>query len=551
VDLRTYFGLLRRWWWILIILALLGGVVAYFVTPIQSSLYSSTATVRLSQGPEELPNAGDIAQGQALAATYGELMRSRPLLTQVIANLHLTTTPESLRTQITVQSVAQTNLLRLTVIDSDPQRAADIANEVISVYIQGNQSNQAANWEALKQQLQEEIDAVQVNLEAVQLQYFQVSQDVDRLNRQIDAINKDEADGTATSQQLTQRDDLQAQLANMQVEQNRLDLELDQTQSQYEALLSSLEEARLRQTESGEFMSVIEAALPGGRITLPSRKTMNGLQGGIAGLVLGAGILAVMEYLRVTVKTSEEIEKLTGLATLGVIANIKGTNRLVTVNQPRSPVAEAYRVLRTNLAFSAGDAPLRSLVVSSSSPVEGKTTTAANLAATIAQSGKRVILVDTDLRRPTLHKLFQRSNTRGVTTALMEQDNLQIEDHMIDTDVENLFLMPSGPLPPNPADLLGSQRMAELIKALRLNTDMVVFDSPPVMAVADAVLLARLCDAMILVVRAESTRADVLKKAMEHLNQAGANMLGVVLNGVSRSNNGYYYHYYYSSRSEG
>jgi non-specific protein-tyrosine kinase len=278
---------------------------------------------------------------------------------------------------------------------------------------------------------------------------------------------------------------------------------------------------------------------------------LNGMQGAIAGIVIGAGILAAAEYLRVTVKSSEEVEKLTGLATLGVISTMKGSNRLVTVNQPRSPVAEAYRVLRTNLAFSAGDAPLRSLVVSSSSPVEGKTTTAANLAATIAQSGKRVILVDTDLRRPTMHKLFQRSNTRGVTTALMEQSNLQVEDHLIDTDVENLFLMPSGPLPPNPADLLGSPRMAELIKALRLQADMVVFDSPPVMAVADAVLLARLTDAMLLVVRAESTRADVLKKAMEHLNQAGANMLGVVLNGVSRSNNGYYYHYYYSSRSEG
>jgi capsular exopolysaccharide synthesis family protein len=551
VDLRTYFGLLRRWWWILIILALLGGGVSYFITPASAPLYQTTATVRLSQAADAPPDPGSIALGQSLAATYGELMRTRPALTQVIANLRLNTTPEALRGRITVQSVAQTNLLRISVIDSDPQRAADIANEVIRVYVESNQSSQAANWEELKLQLQQEIDVVKVDLEAVQLQYFQVSQDVDRLNRQINVINTAESSGTATSLQLTQRDELQDQVANMQVDQNRLDLELDQTQSQYEALLSSLEEARLRQAESGEFMSVIEAALPGGRISAPSRKTLNGIQGAIAGLVLGAGILAVTEYLRVTVKSSEEIEKLTGLSTLGMISTMKGSNRLVTVNQPRSPIAEAYRVLRTNLAFSAGDIPLRSLVVSSSSPVEGKTTTAANLAATIAQSGKRVILVDTDLRRPTLHKVFQRSNTRGVTTALMEQENLQIEDHIIDTDVENLFLMPSGPLPPNPADLLGSPRMAELIKALRLNTDMVIFDSPPVMAVADAVLIARLCDAMLLVVRAESTRADVLKKAMEHLNQAGANMLGVVLNGVSRSNNGYYYHYYYSSRNEG
>jgi capsular exopolysaccharide synthesis family protein len=283
------------------------------------------------------------------------------------------------------------------------------------------------------------------------------------------------------------------------------------------------------------------------------------IQGVIVGIFLACGIAILIEYLRDTMKSSEELEQLIGLPTLAVIGTIHAPDAsrvLVTVEKPRSPIAEAYRLLRANIEIAAAaDNPVRTLVVTSSGPSEGKSVTAANLAVAFAQSGKHVILVDADLRRPSLHKLFQVVNKRGVTTALLQGGHGMVSDHLSPTRIENLFLLPSGPLPPNPAELLGSQRMADYVKELSSQADMVIFDSPPVLAVADATLLARVCDAALFVVLAEATQGEAIKRAKIQLEQSGTQMLGVVLNRVSSSSSGYYYYQkyyqkYYSSSEE-
>jgi non-specific protein-tyrosine kinase len=326
-------------------------------------------------------------------------------------------------------------------------------------------------------------------------------------------------------------------------------VQLDRLQTRYNTLLESAENVRILAAQSSDVLTVVETALYGRLVTAQPKKALNAAQGAGAGAFFAFGIAFLINYFRASVvESSETIEKQIGVPTLGVIAEIKGTQlpeKLVTERQPRSPIAEAYRVLRTNLDFSTGDKPVKTMLVTSSSPVEGKTTTAANLAVAIAQSGKRVILVDTDLRRPSIHKLFEQSNTRGVTTALLEEEGGGIGDHVLATGINNLYLMPSGPLPPNPADLLGSARMAELIRDLSHYSDMVIFDSPPLFAVADATLLAGVCDAVLLVAHAQTTRVDVLKKATEQIMQAGANLLGVVLNRASISGDGYSQYYYY------
>jgi len=201
---------------------------------------------------------------------------------------------------------------------------------------------------------------------------------------------------------------------------------------------------------------------------------------------------------------------------------------LITLTDPRSPAAEAYRTLRTNLTFAGLDKPIETLVVTSAAPGEGKSTTLANLAVTMAQGERRTILVDADLRRPSLHEIFEVSNSRGLTTMFVEQEALE-DPPLVESGVENLLLLPSGPLPPNPADLLGSHRMEEVIGVLRERADLVLFDAPPVIAVTDAAVLGTKVDGVLLVVRAGHTRREHAQRAKELLERVRVRVIGAVL----------------------
>ncbi len=201
---------------------------------------------------------------------------------------------------------------------------------------------------------------------------------------------------------------------------------------------------------------------------------------------------------------------------------------LIALRDARSPAAEAYRTLRTNLLFSSLDKPLRTLLITSTAPDEGKTTTAANLAVTMAQAEQRVILVDCDLRRPGLHTLFQLAAEPGLTNVMLEQDDAPLPLHQ--TGVPGLLLLPSGPLPPRPADLLGSQRMERLIQRMSEQADIILFDTPPVTAVTDAAVLSTRVDGVLLVLQAGKTRRDRAREARRLLEKVKAHIVGVVLN---------------------
>jgi capsular exopolysaccharide synthesis family protein len=219
---------------------------------------------------------------------------------------------------------------------------------------------------------------------------------------------------------------------------------------------------------------------------------------------------------------------------------------------PKSLGAEAYRVLRTNLQFSALDKPLATLVCTSAAPGEGKSTTVTNLAVVMAQTDRRVILVDADLRRPSLHKILKLPNNVGLSTALLDRRR-DPGAYLQETDVANLRVMTTGPIPPNPAEMLNSARMHEMIELLKGEADMVLFDTPPVLAVADTSILASQVDGTLLVVWAGRTRGEMLTQAVERLQSLGIQPLGVVLNKLAQRRSGYYYsnYYYYASREGG
>lgn len=225
--------------------------------------------------------------------------------------------------------------------------------------------------------------------------------------------------------------------------------------------------------------------------------------------------------------------------------NVNGsyTDKLITSRNSKSPVSEAFRAIRTNIEFSDIDKNIKTIVATSSIQGEGKSVVTANLAVTMAMAGKKVLLIDADLRNPTMHKVFNIHNNIGITNLLLH-DSLALEEVLI-TPKANLFLLPSGPLPPNPAELLGSIKMRELLSSLEKIFDFILLDAPPVLAVTDASILASYLDGVIIVAGSGQTSKDQAVAAKEQLLKVKANILGVILNKVPQSEGGYYYSYHY------
>ena len=216
---------------------------------------------------------------------------------------------------------------------------------------------------------------------------------------------------------------------------------------------------------------------------------------------------------------------------------------LITLAQAKSPISEAYRTLRTNVQFTSVDSETKKIMVTSSGPREGKSSTVANLAVSIAQAGKSVLVVDADMRNPTQHKLFGLDNGQGLSVSLAQ--DLDFRSYIQDTAVPGVSVLTGGPVPPNPAELVGSKRMKRLIEAVSKEYDMVLFDSPPIVAVTDAAILAQEVDGVILVLASGEVNKDYAQRAKELLDKVGAKILGAVLNKVDLKTSEYYYYYYY------
>lgn len=220
-------------------------------------------------------------------------------------------------------------------------------------------------------------------------------------------------------------------------------------------------------------------------------------------------------------------------------------NTIIAQSNPKSPISEAYRVLRTNIQFSSLDDPIKTMIVTSAMPGEGKSTTIANMAVVFAQMGSKVLLVDCDLRKPKIHKLFNVSNKSGITNVLSEHGDYQ--KYIIKTEIENLDLLASGTIPPNPSEILGSNAMKEVLHNIRQQYDVILIDTPPVGTVTDAQILSTIVDGTIIVAASGQVKIDALQRAKNLLEKVNANILGVIINKLDRTANSYYYYYYYSN----
>lgn len=306
---------------------------------------------------------------------------------------------------------------------------------------------------------------------------------------------------------------------------------------------TKMQDIELRKNAKVETSRVIEEAVVPGSPIRPN-KPQNIMFAGLLGVFLGLCLALLQELLDDRINSPEEAERVLRLPNLGHVPLVEEEGlRLIRDISTFSPLMESYRSLRTNINFAAVGSTLKSMVITSSVPAEGKSTTAANLAMAMALDGKRVIIVDADLRRPSLHKLFRLESSPGLTDVLVE--TYEIDDVIRPSGVENVSVIAAGSPPPNPAELLGSARMADLIKQLEAKADIVLFDSPPALAVADGVVLAARTNGVLLVIGYGETKKTNTRKAVELLRRANARVLGTVLNRIEGPSSGYYYGKYY------
>lgn len=516
MDLRRYLELFRKWLWLIALASLLAAGAAYLASRLSTPVYRASTTLLVNQAnnPASLADYSTLLASQQSAKTYTELLVKRPTLDAVIQNLNLNMTSDRLLGQIQVSPVRDTALITVSVEDSDASRAAAIANELGRVFItqvNETQRNRFSNSE----------ENISNQLESLLGQIGSTQQALDGARKSVPA----------------QPDEV-----------TRLQLALVQYQSSYSNLLKSYEDLRLARARVSDSITIAEVA------TIPTRPIrpqtlLNTLLAAIVGATAAAGIAFLIEMLDDTVKSPEDVTAL-NVASLGLIAQIDPKvfdDRLVVVHASRSPVAEAFRALRTNIQFAGVDRNLRVLLVTSPGPSEGKSTVAANLAAALAQGGQKVALVDADLRRPTVHRLFNLPNNSGLTNALIQNDE-NLDAFLRDSTVDCLQIMVSGALPPNPAELLASERAGSLLKHLETLVDIVIVDTPPCLVVTDAVALSKRADGIVIVTQAGKTRRTALELTVKTLQQVGAPVLGAVLNQYSSRKHSAYssYEYQYS-----
>lgn len=329
-----------------------------------------------------------------------------------------------------------------------------------------------------------------------------------------------------------------------------LESEVETQRGVLAALMSRTQEADLQSELDSSNIRIIERAeVPRGPVS--PRKTRNYQVALLLGLALGVGLSLLFEHLDNTLKTPEDIKEHLGLPFLGMVPEVGAKQERrrqpkpspLILKNPQSAVAEAYRVLRTNLIFSTAQMTGRVILVTSANPGEGKTTTVANLASSLAINGARVLAVDADLRRPTMHLHFGVSKTPGLSDLIVGK--VQASKAIQSTRFKGLQVLPCGYVPPNPAELLGSDNMKEILGAFRSHYDWVLIDTPPVLAMADTPVMSRLVDGAVLVVGAEQSGRPAVERAVDSLTGVGGHITGVVLNKVDLERNSYYYGQYY------
>ena len=510
LDIRQYLTLLRKRFWLLAIVAVVCVAAAGAYSLSQSKIYQTSARVVLSAQQDAVTTSGVLSDPNAFEAQVGTQVQIVKSPAVKLAADNILGDKASQVISVSAAGVTNTRLLEISVQSKSPSIAADAANAYTKAYLD-NRTDAAVN-------------SVLSIGNSVQAKQQQLQQQIDELNEQPGGLT----DST-----------VQARVAALQAQ-------VDQLQNQYTTV-----QAQATVRSSGADL-LANANVPVEPVSpKPIRNMAVAL---VLGLLLGVGLILLLERLDDRIRTEEDIERFApGLAQLGSIPRVtdwkdEAEAKAVTLLEPQSPAAEAYRRLRTSIEFVGLDHPMHVIEVTSATAGEGKSTTVANLATALAWSGKRVIIVAADLRRPRVHDFFGISNAEGFTSILLSGADVTSILQKADIREGNgtVHVLPTGPLPPNPAELLGGQSVRGLFQLLRQHADYVLIDSPPILPVADPLVLSSYADGIIIVAGADKLRRKQFDRAMTLISQAKAPVVGLVLNGVSAHASYYRYDQYYN-----
>lgn len=590
MELRTYLEILRRRRAVIIAATLIVALVAGVVSSMKTPVYTATAQVLLRPNdPSEQISQGTQQQNRNAAdadryvAAQLDIVEGEAVATAAIKEVK-GVTAKQLLAGVDASQDGATDIVKVSAVDPDPARAAQMANAVANAYIQNRKDTAVAG-------LQKASDELQVKLDELEQRISTLDNQIDtETSAQEKAFQKEQAKKKPTpiTQPVTQPDGTVVQVPVPQPQVTE-DFEATENEAlsaaryaaavQYQSLYGQQQNLLVTKSlKKGEAELITKAEVPTTpSAPTPKRDTALGL---FVGLLLGLGIAFLREQLDDKVRTRTDAEELTKLPVIAELPldSVKNPNEVAAHERPLGVLAESVRSLRTSLTFLGVDGPLRRIVVTSSEPGDGKSYVAANLAAVYAQAGLRTILVSADLRRPRLDTMFPSvvpnvglaevitkiglpvspTNGNGSHPVAGEVDGI-LAKALRPTHIEGLSLLPAGQLPPNPAEILGSPKMVELLEALSALADVVIVDTPPVLAVTDAAVLSPSVDGVVLVTAADQTHKGALTRAVATLGTAHARVLGVVLNKVDGAGGGsygyrgrYYGAYYgtYSNQTE-
>ncbi len=505
MNLSEYIAPLRKWWWLLAAATVVAAIASLLYSFTQPDVYQVRTTLMVGNSLNAAnPNSGEYYMQQQLASIYADIAYREPIRQATMAALGLEYLPE-----YTVRAVANSSLVEIVVNDTNPQRTMVVANELANQLI--NRSPSLAGEDAQMQQfLTDQLTTVRGQIEETQ-------KDLDDLQAQVSKLTS------------------ARQIADMQAEIQILQNRLSDLQSTYASLLSN--------TQSGatNALTVIEQAELPTRPVGPNRM-MIVILAAVVGMALAAIAAYGIEFLDDSVKGVEDIKRILDLPVVGEVGDFpQGKDPWSYVmEEPRSPVAHAFRVMRTNLDLLDPEVPLRSFLITSAGMSEGKSTIAANLAVVISQGDRKVICVDADFHRPMLHNAVSIDNERGFSDVF--KGSMSLQDVLVPWNAGKLKLIPSGIMPANPSELLESRKMDEILEALKKMTDVVILDGPPFF-LSDASALSTRVDCVVLVIRPGFTRKDAVRAMKDQILKLRLKKVVVVLNRVPRRES-YYSKYY-------
>ena len=502
-ELRQFLTVLLRGWWILLLAAVMAGIVGFGVSSRQPAVYEATTSVLVGRSIKavELERA-DLQVSQLLALTYADIVHRQPVLQGVVTALSLDESWDSLRQRVKVRPVDQTQILEITASAPSPKEARIIADEVARQLISISPTALQAQSEGeMRAFVDQRIENLRSHIEAG--------------HQRLDSLATELAEGY--SQNTDPSRNIQEEIR-----------ELEKAITSWDDTFSQLLIYRDRR-QSSNYLALVEPAQAKSAPVSP-RVEFNTILAALVGLVVAMGFIFLLEYLDDTLKTANDVEQVMGVAPLGIIGQLK--NRIIKGEQAvpleaSTFLSEEYRLLRSKIQFTFADRPNRVMMVTSPSHGDSKKITVANLGIVMAEAGLNVIIVDADLRNPTQHALFQLPNNYGLTD-LLDSPTLALDAYLKRTEWLNLRVLTAGTTTEYPSEMLGSARLKQRLDEMASTADIVLCNSSEAAVVADASVLARQVEGVLLVIEAGKTSRRAVQQTIENLQLANTTLLGTV-----------------------